>query len=114
MGDEAMIGLRGEIGPMQVMPRTWTGTPEQLSDALYNIRTGVNILDQNVADHGLRDGLAYYNCGVRSLESGCGNAYARLVMRHVPAFRDALGEYEPPSYLWDAPGIRTWLEDWGY
>ena len=114
IGNPLMIGEDGELGPMQVIPRSWTGTPEQLSDELYNIRTGVNILDQNVTDYGLWGGLAYYNCGPRSLESRCGDAYALLVMRHVEAFRRALWVYEPAAYLWDAPGIRAWLEDWGY
>jgi len=114
MGDVDMIGSHGEIGPMQVVPRPWTGTPEQLRDELYNIRTGVNILEQNVEDYGLEDGLAYYNCGPRSLMSRCGDAYAELVIEHVPAFREALEDYEPRPYLWDAPGIRAWLVDWGY
>ena len=114
MGNEFMIGQDGELGPMQVRAVLWAGTREQLSDELYNIRTGVNILEENVAAHGLRDGLAFYNCGPRSLESRCGDAYAALVLRHVGVFQDALETYDPPDYLWDADGIRAWLEGWGY
>ena len=114
MGNVDMVGAHGEIGPMQVMPRSWTGTVQQLQDELYNIRTGVNILEQNIEDYGLEDGLAYYNCGPRSLESACGDGYAELVMEHLPAFREALEGYEPRAYLWDAAGIRLWLEAWGY
>src|SRR3989337_2764611 len=90
MGDVDMIGSHGEIGPMQVVPRPWTGTVQQLQDELYNIRTGVNILEQNIEDYGLEDGLAYYNCGPRSLGSACGDGYAGLVMEHLPAFPGAL------------------------
>ena len=114
MGNEFMVGSSGERGPMQVIPTSWTGTPEQLSDELYNIRTGVNLLEANIGDHGLRAGLAFYNCGPRSLEGRCGDDYAALVMNQAPVFRAALSEYEPPAHLWDAGGLRTWLEEWGY
>lgn len=90
-GDEAQ-----SVGLMQVTPRPWTATADELKSPGLNIYIGMWILDSAIKQSDLRTGLAAYNCGFDSLERGnChsygGYAYADWVLDYwVPQFERAL------------------------
>ena len=86
------------VGLMQVIPRSWTGTREQLLDPAFNIFVGMRMLNATIRKAGnVRTALGAYNCGFVSLEADrChafgGYAYADRVLDHwLPVFRAELG-----------------------
>ena len=82
------------VGLMQVTPRPWTATTEQLLEPALNVYLGMWILDSAIknSDGDVRRGLAGYNCGFVSLDAGLchprgGWAYADRVLNYwLPAF----------------------------
>lgn len=59
----------GSVGLMQVIPRSWTGTEEWLKNPWNNLNAGMHMLDASIKEHGLRKGLAAYNCSLSSIEA---------------------------------------------
>lgn len=113
------------IGLMQVIPRVWTGTQNQLREPPYNIYIGMKILDFSRAKWGTRLGLAHYNCSENGVEHDkCGNNggvhYAERVLSYwLPMFRAELtvmaGEEEGVVGEWLAElGYGTGLGRWDW
>jgi hypothetical protein len=67
----AAVGSRGEVGPLQVIPRYWPGEP---------IEAGVRAIGQLVERYGLKRGLCVYNAGLAGREMRTCR-YARRVLR---------------------------------
>jgi hypothetical protein len=67
----AAVGSRGEVGPLQVIPRYWPGEPTS---------AGVQALGALVAKYGLTRGLCVYNAGIAGREMRTCR-YARKVLR---------------------------------
>ncbi len=107
----------GSTGLMQVGPRDWLATREQLLNPGINVRIGMamlnDILRQTEGD--LRLALAAYNCGFAGVEKNwCGTyggyAYAdRIIDYWLPVFR---------AGLWTRAGedndLGIWLGGVGY
>ena len=72
------------VGLMQITPRPWVGTIEQLIDPEYNIRWGLWFLDKGLeySDGNIYEALRIYNCGRRNIERNpdCGKFYADRVL----------------------------------
>ena len=105
------------IGLMQVIPRSWTGTVDQLKRPEFNIYIGMRMFSATLrqTDGNLRRALGAYNCGFVGLDAGrCGRyggyAYAdRIIGYWVPVFRMRLtGEAITPDRVGD------WLATLGY
>lgn len=111
------------VGLMQVVPRPWTGTKEQLFNPLFNIYNGVWILDSAMkkavseynyrpGDESTRAALAAYNCGWESLhEDRCyyfgGWAYADKVINYwIPLLQGELNDEENFATFGDADFCR--------
>lgn len=107
----------GSTGLMQVGPRDWLGTREQLLSPGINIRVGMSmlhdILEQTRGN--LRFALAAYNCGFKGVEiNRCGShggyKYAdRIINYWLPVFRDTLWARAGEDDL-----IGAWLREFGY
>ena len=98
------FGTSGGVGLMQVIPRHWTGTKEELLNPSYNLYVGMGMLNSAIEQAGIiRTGLAAYNCGFISLYNArCysfgGYAYADNIIRYwLPAIHAAL-ETPMPAY----------------
>ena len=113
----------GSVGLMQVIPRSWTGTKQQLENPAFNLYVGMRMLsgmlDQTRGN--LRRPLAAYNCGFESLDAGrCspqgGYAYARRVLDYwTPIFRPELFRWANTE--WNSGGRQrtvAWLATLGY
>jgi len=104
-------------GLMQVGPRPWLGTQEELLNPATNILTGMSMLNDtlNQTNGNLRFALAAYNCGFAGVEKNwCGTyggyAYAdRIIDYWLPIFRDTLWVRAGEDDL-----IGTWLKEFGY
>ena len=104
------------VGLMQVIPRVWTGTENELRNPAYNIFVGMKILAYAQGEWGVELGLAHYNCSEKAVATNsCGTNggifYARRVLQYwLPMFRAELaviaGEEEGR--------IKDWLIDLGY
>ena len=84
-----------DVGLMQVTPRSWTATQEDLLMPRYNIWTGMwlldNILDKTDGD--IRYALAAYNCGFVKVDADkCGAGgynYADDILNNIlPVFQE--------------------------
>ncbi len=86
----------GSTGLMQVGPRAWTPTQEQLKDPRTNIEWGLAFLNGalRLADDDWYTALRYYNCGeVRAEENiHCGAEYATQILEfYYPYFNKVIG-----------------------
>lgn len=105
----------GSVGLMQVIPRSWTGTREQLMQPEFNTYVGMRMLSAVLSKTGgdLRIALASYNCGgkgdgkrlsFKHCRPGGGLDYADRILGYwLPVFRRALGVVDP---------ARAALPDW--
>jgi len=68
------------VGLMQVTPRSWVGTRDQLFDAEFNIEWGEWFLWMGYKDGATdRDALRTYNCGPDA-RKGCGEEYSDHIL----------------------------------
>jgi soluble lytic murein transglycosylase-like protein len=90
------------VGLMQIIPRDWVGTTEQLKDPRFNIEWGLWFLEQGLeyCDGKQLCALRVFNCGPKNaLETFCGTYYADLVMRFWrPYFRPTPLPVNPRLY----------------
>lgn len=70
----------GSTGLMQVGPRDWVATSEELKSPRLNVQWGIWFLNgsYSLADGDTISALRYYNCG--KLEGTCGVGYADLII----------------------------------
>lgn len=91
------------VGLMQIIPRSWTGTPTQLADPAYNIFKGMSIIAHTLIqmEGDTLMALALYNCGDGALELAwnpmrCGSHgglfYAHKVLFYYCPLFDDTGE----------------------
>jgi soluble lytic murein transglycosylase-like protein len=86
----------GAVGLMQIIPFSWRPERAWLKIPENNIQYGVLILNQVVREHGVRKGLAVYNCGLVGVEANrCGRfggyTYADEIMNYwMPEFKREL------------------------
>ncbi len=106
----------GSIGILQVGPRPWFVTREQLRDPVYNIYKGMDLLADTLRQsEDIRHALAGYNCGLNRLANDlCGRhggwAYADKVLDYwLPVFRAELTVRAGENDL-----IGNWLATLGY
>jgi hypothetical protein len=104
-------------GLMQVGPRPWLATSEQLLNPAMNIYVGMKMLNDifNQTNGNLRFALAAYNCGFEGVAKNfCGSyggyKYAdRIIDYWLPVFRDTLWVRAGEDDL-----IGNWLKEFGY
>ena len=85
------------VGLMQITPRPWVGTIEQLKQPEYNIKWGLWFLDKGLeySDGDMYEALRIYNCGRRNIERNpdCGKFYADRIINHwIPSIERYLCE----------------------
>lgn len=113
----------GSTGLMQVGPRPWIGTREQLRNPSYNVYKGMDLLADTLRQsEDIRHALAGYNCGLKRLAEGlCGRyggwAYADKVLDYwLPVFRAELvvraGEDDLLGDWLATLGYREGLGEW--
>ena len=57
----SIVSSEGAVGLMQVSPKTWHISSVALKDPEFNIQTGTAILASYTRQHGVVEGLHYYN-----------------------------------------------------
>ncbi len=107
----------GSTGLLQIGPRPWIGTRQQLLNPAFNIYKGMDLLSdiQRQTEGDIRRSMALYNCGATGLDADlCGNYggwnYAdRILEEFVPIFRAELTVRAGEDDL-----IGEWLATLGY
>jgi hypothetical protein len=54
------VSKSGAVGLMQVMPKIWNVSAEDLKNPDFNLRVGTGILSHHVRAYGMREGLRHY------------------------------------------------------
>jgi soluble lytic murein transglycosylase-like protein len=99
-GDPKIVSEDGGVGLMQIVPRPWLGTAEDLKNWDFNLNVGMSILSETLRENGgdVLLALALYNCSEAEVArsnkgklSSCGRfggyRYARRVLEYwCPAF----------------------------
>jgi hypothetical protein len=119
---QVSIDGHASVGLMQIIPRSWTGTAEQLHDPAYNIYRGMWILSSALDQSGgdMLMALALYNCGEKVWEhltnpmvcgSKGGRFYAiRVLTYYCPLFAENAWDECGNPFTWMDPRGRVQLQ----
>jgi hypothetical protein len=105
------------VGLMQIIPRDWVGTTEQLKDPRFNVEWGLWFLEQGLEYCGGDEhcSLRVFNCGPENaLDTFCGAYYANLVTEFWrPYFKNKPESQKTGKFLLlSVPYVSQHDDDW--